>query len=352
MSSPKGPSVLSVALVALPEASGSVLYGIREVMMSVGKLWETLTGERDKGRPIEVVIVAGSTRRIDCYPGVPVQPDADFSSIRHFDVVIVPDLAVDTGFDPRGRWPPAAGWLRRQHDRGAVTCSVCTGSLMLAEAGLLDGLVATTHWGASRVFETCYPSVRLVPERILVPAGPEHRIITSGGSASWSDLVLYLIARFCGQDQAVRTAKVFVLGDRSDGQLPYSAMMRPRRHGDGAIDACQSWISEHYDMPNPVTAMISHSGLAERTFKRRFRAATGYTPIEYVQTLRVEEAKHLLETTPMPADQVGATVGYQDPSSFRRVFKRLTGISPARYRQRFSSIGRLIDAPPGNMARH
>lgn len=352
MASPKGPPALSVALVALPEASGAVLYGIREVMMSVGNAWESLTGERNKSRSIEVITVAGNPRRVDCYPDVPVQADVDFSSTRHFDVVIVPDLAIDTGFDPRGRWPAAAAWLRRQHEQGAVTCSVCTGSILLAEAGLLDGLPATTHWGGRRVFETCFPAVRLVPERILVPAGPEHRIITSGGSASWSDLVLYLIARFCGRDQAIRTAKVFVLGDRRDGQLPYSAMMRPRRHGDGAIEICQSWISEHYDTPSPVTAMISHSGLAERTFKRRFRAATGYTPIEYVQTLRVEEAKHLLETTPMPADQVGTAVGYQDPSSFRRVFKRLTGISPARYRQRFSSIGRLIDAPPGNTARH
>lgn len=352
MTSPKGSAVLSIALVAVPEASGAVLYGIREVMMSVENAWESLTGERDRGRPVEVVIVAGSPGRVECHPGVPVRPDTGFSSARHFDVVIVPDLAVYTDFNPRGRWPLAAEWLRRQHDWGAVTCSVCTGSILLAEAGLLDGLPATTHWGASRVFETCYPSVRLAPERILVPAGPEHRVITSGGSASWSDLVLYLIARFCGREQAVRTAKVYVLGDRSDGQLPYSAMMRPRRHGDRAIDACQSWISEHYDMPSPVTAMISQSGLAERTFKRRFRAATGYTPIEYVQTLRVEEAKHLLETTPMPADQVGAAVGYQDPSSFRRVFKRLTGISPARYRQRFSSIGRLFDATPGDTARH
>lgn len=330
---------LTIALVALPEASGAVLYGIREVMMSVGAAWESLTGEPDRSRTMEVMIVAERRQAGDCAMGVPVLPDVVFAEPRSFDVIIVPDLAVETGFDPRGRWPAACAWLRAQYEGGTVVCSVCTGSILLAEAGLLEGLEATTHWGAQRLFESRYPAVKLAAERILVPAGPEHRLITSGGSASWADLVLYLIARFCGREQAVRAAKVFVLGDRSDGQLPFSAMMRPRRHGDAAIDGCQAWIAEHYATPSPVAAMVERSGLAERTFKRRFRAATGYTPIEYVQTLRIEEAKHLLETTSMPLDEVSAEVGYRDPSSFRRLFKRLTGVSPARYRQRFGAIG-------------
>lgn len=343
---------LSIGLTALPEASGAVLYGIREVMMSVGTAWETLTGEPTRCRSMEACVVAGSRQTAACALGVPVQPDSVFQDSRRFDVIIVPDLNIDTGFDPRGRWPEASTWLRDQYQRGAVVCSVCTGSILLAEAGLLDGLAATSHWAARRIFDTWYPSVRLAPERILVPTGPEHRIITSGGSASWTDLVLYLIARFCGREHAVRIAKVFVLGDRSDGQLPFSAMMRPRRHGDRAIDESQSWIAEHYAVASPVTAMIEHSGLTTRTFKRRFRVATGYTPMEYVQTLRVEEAKHLLETTSLSTDEIGVAVGYQDPSSFRRLFKRLTGVSPARYRQRFSSVGRLVDTSTGKAVAH
>lgn len=341
---------LSVGLTALPEASGAVLYGIREVVMSAGTAWESLTGEPTRCRPMEAWVVARTGQPAACALGVPVQPDTVFQDSRRFDIIIVPDLNIDAGFDPRGRWPEASTWLRDQYARGAVVCSVCTGSILLAEADLLDGLEATTHWAARRIFETWYPSVRLAAERILVPTGPEHRIITSGGSASWTDLVLYLISRFCGREHAVRIAKVFVLGDRSDGQLPFSAMMRPRRHGDLAIDESQSWIAEHYAVASPVTAMIEHSGLTTRTFKRRFRAATGYTPMEYVQTLRVEEAKHLLETTSLSTDEIGAAVGYRDPSSFRRLFKRLTGVSPARYRQRFASVGRLADGPTGKAA--
>jgi transcriptional regulator GlxA family with amidase domain len=152
------------------------------------------------------------------------------------------------------------------------------------------------------------------------------------------ELARYLIARFCGQEEAVRSSKIFLLGDRSEGQLPFAAMTRTRNHSDAIVEKCQAWVGEHYEIPNPVARMTERSGLAPRTFKRRFRAATGYTPIEYVQTLRIEEAKQLLEATDLQTDQIGAAVGYDDPASFRRLFKRTTGVGPARYRQRFRVV--------------
>lgn len=202
----------------------------------------------------------------------------------------------------------------------------------------MDGFEAASHWGAVTLFRQYYPNVQLKPEKVLALAGPEHRIITAGGAASWTALALYLIARFCGQEKAVRTSKVFLLSDLREGQLPFAAMSRPRGHPDATIERCQVWIAEHYERPHPVARMMERSGLAPRTFKRRFQAATGYTPIEYVQTLRIEEAKHLVETTAMPTEQVGQAVGYEDPASFRRLFRRLTGITPARYRQRVQAI--------------
>lgn len=342
MDAPSGNKNPLVGLLALPESSGAVIYGIREVVASVGHAWAALTGEETVGGRLEARLVAASREPMTCAPGVPVLPEATFDDNERCDIIIVPDLAVDMDFDPRGCWPRASAWLREASANGSMVCSVCTGSVLLAEAGLLDELEATTHWAAAHLFKRYYPSVRLLPERILVPTGPEHRVVTSGGSASWTDLVLYLIARFCGRQEAIRIAKMFVIGDRNDGQLPFSAMMRPRGHGDGVIDDCQVWIGEHYAVASPVAAMVERSGLAPRTFKRRFRAATGYTPLEYVQSLRVEEAKHLLETTSMATDEIGAAVGYQDPSSFRRLFKRLTGVTPARYRQRMVTIGRPV----------
>ncbi len=326
---------MTVAIIAVPDTAPAVLYGLSEVFSAVGVAWTEVTGDTIDSRRMVPEVVAEAAAPFTCEVGAPVVPRATFHATGARDVVIVPDLALRADLDPRGRWSAAVAWLREQYAGGAVVCSVCTGSLMLAEAALLDGLEATTHWAARPHFRRFYPAVALRPERVLVPAGPEHRIITAGGHASWAELALYLVARFCGRDEAIRIAKLFLLGDRSDGQLPFAAMLRPARHGDAAIERCQVWIAHRYADPNPVAGMQMRSGLAPRTFKRRFRAATGYGPIEYVQTLRIEEAKHLLETTSTSLEEIAAAVGYRDPTSFRRVFTRMTGVTPARYRKRF-----------------
>jgi transcriptional regulator GlxA family with amidase domain len=180
--------------------------------------------------------------------------------------------------------------------------------------------------------------VRLRAERILCPAGPGHRLVTGGGASSWTDLALYLIARFSGADEARRIARNFLIGDHGDGQLPFAVMARPRQHEDAAIAAAQLWIADNYATANPVRHMAERAGLAERTFTRRFRKATGYGAVEYVQALRIEEAKQMLETTGDTTDAVAAAVGYADPVFFRRLFRRLVGVTPARYRQRFASL--------------
>lgn len=336
--------VLRVGLVVVPESAAAVLYGLHEVLSFVGTAWEMMTGRPGGTVRMQPLIVAESAGLMECRLGIPVRADAAFSDAPDCDIVIAPDLALNPNFNPDGRWTDACAWLREQYARGATVCSVCTGAILLAEAGLLDGLEATAHWASVPLFARHYPAVRLAPARILVPTGVEHRLITSGGAGSWAELALYLIARFCGQEEAVRTAKVFVLGDRSVGQLPFAAMARPRSHDDRAIERCQVWIAEHYAAPNPVARMEAYSGLAPRTFKRRFAAATGYTPIDYVQTLRIEEAKHLLESTALSTETVAAEVGYEDPASFRRVFKRLTGVTPAAYRRRFRFIDGRVPA--------
>lgn len=341
MTAPPDAPPVSVSLLALPESTPAALYGLFEVFASVGVTWSQLTGAPARGRRMEPRIVARTGEPFISAIGMPIAPQRALADVARTDVVVVTDLTVRADADPQGRWPAEAAWVRDHLAKGALVCSVCTGSLFLAEAGLLDGLEATTHWSAADVFRRHYPAVRLRPERILCPAGPEHRVITGGGASSWEDLALHLIARFCGEEEAVRTAKIFVLGDRSDGQLPFSAMGPARRHDDAVIGRCQVWIADHYAAANPVARMVETSGLPERTFKRRFKAATGYAPVDYVQALRIEEAKQLLETTGEPTEAVAHVVGYEDPAFFRRLFKRRTGITPARYRQRFQSFARL-----------
>lgn len=338
MSIPDARATMSVHLVAVPETAAGVLHGLYEVFTYVGAGWELLTGWPPGPRRFDPKIVARGSAPFRNLAGLPIAPDLTFGEARRSDIVMVADLAVGRDEETRGRWPEVTGWLRDQHAQGALICSVCTGSLLLAEAGLLDGEEATCHWAASDQIRSRYPAVRLRPERVLVSSGAEHRIVTTGGNASWTDLVLYIVARFCGEDEARRTAKLFLFGDRSSGQAPFAARVRPPQHDDAAIAAAQVWIADHYAAPNPVAGMTAASGLAVRTFKRRFEAATGYAPLDYAQSLRMEEAKQQLETTDSAIDAVAAASGYAEPAAFRRLFKRMTGISPLQYRQRFRQV--------------
>lgn len=335
-SSAEAPSRIS--LVALPESSASVLYGLYDVLTSVGRAWTDLTGEDPGVEPFDVQIVGSRKRLFRCAGGVPVTPHHRFSQTRPTGIVIVTDLTIATDTDPRGLWPEAVAWVRNAQQRGAVICSVCTGSVLLAEAGVLAGEVATSHWSMNELFRTYYPDLRLATQHMLVTSGADHGIVTAGGARAWEDLALYLIARYRGEAEAVRSAKVWVIGDHTDGQLPFKAMPRAREHDDAVVADCQVWIASRYDCENPVAAMCQRSGLADRTFKRRFRMATGFTPLEYVQSLRVEEARQMLETGDLNTEDVGREVGYEDPAFFRALFKRRTGVTPARYRRRFQQL--------------
>ncbi len=329
---------ISVSLITTPEMSAGVIYGLQEVFACVGTMWNNLMGDCSVSRQMRPRVVGRTTEPVRTTMGSTLVSDHTFSEAHQTDVVIAGDVILPLDAGPAGLWDEEVQWLKEQYDKGAIICSVCTGSLLLAEAGLLDGLEATSHWSATGLFQKYYPKVLLKPECILLPAGVGHRIITSGGSASWNDLALYLIARFCGEEEARNIAKIFLFGDRSDGQLPFSAMVRPKQDVDLTIAKCQEWIADHYALGNPVERMAEQSGLTARTFKRRFHSATGYAPLDYVQTLRIEEAKHILETTDTPIDDIAELVGYMEPNSFRRLFKRTTGITPHQYRVRFKTV--------------
>ena len=325
-------------ILALPESSAAVLYSLFDVLSSVDGVWSLLTGEEQTTKGFNVRIVAPQAEPFLCSSGVQVIPHAGLDDATGSTVIIVSDLLLDENFSPDESWEKSKHWLQEQHAQGAVICSVCTGSYLLADTGLLNGKEASTHWSAVEMIRSHFPEVVLLEDRIFVPADEEYQIITTGGMSSWVELTLYLIKRYFGYQEAARIAKIFLLGDRSDGQLPFAAMPRPKEHQDAVVEECQVWIAQHYEVRTPVAKMIELSGLTKRTFMRRFAKATGFSPVDYVQNLRIEEAKQLLETTLAPIDDVSAEVGYEDPSYFRRLFKRKAGISPAKYRVKFQSI--------------
>ena len=327
-----------VALLAVPETSPSVLFGLYDVLLSVGAVFPDMTTGEAGDALLDVRIVASGAEPFRCFGNVLVEPREAIDALAHVDVVIVCDMYTPIDVPPRGRYPREVDWLRRMHAAGSLIASVCTGSLILAEAGLLDGRQAGCHWAYRDLIREHYPRVDLIEDSILNLAGEADGVITTGGATAWHDLALHLIARLCGAEHAIQTSKVFLLAGHAGGQLPFAAMSRSRQVRDAVIAECQAWIGEHYASPNPVTMMAERSGLKPRTFGRRFRAATGYRPIDYVHAVRIEEARRIIETEVGSLDDVGYRVGYEDPTFFRRLFKRTTGLGPAAYRRRMAGI--------------
>jgi transcriptional regulator GlxA family with amidase domain len=328
----------SIALLAAKETSPSVLYGLYDVLYSVGAVYPDMTIGKPGPEALDVSIVAADAGPFHCVGNVMVEPYASIDKIDQVDAVIVCDMYTPINVPPRGKYLKEMAWLRKMHAAGTLICSVCSGSLVLAEAGLLDGRGAAAHWAYSDLFRRCYPTVKMHEESVLCLTDESDGVVTAGAVTAWQDLAIYLIARFCGKQQALRTAKVFLLSAHEDGQLPFTAMTRAVDISDRVIADCQNWIAQSYADSNPVQRMIERSGLNPRTFARRFRAATGYPPIDYVQALRVEEAKQILETEELGVDEIGEAVGYDDPASFRRLFKRKSGLTPAAYRRKFAGL--------------
>ena len=330
-----------IALLATPETSASVLYGLYDVLLSAGAVYTDMVTGVPGNELLDVRIVSADGNPFHCIGNIPVEPHMAISQIKEAEAVVVCDMYTSIYDVPKGRYPREVAWLKRMHEEGGLLTSVCSGSLLLADSGLLNGHQATAHWAYRDMFQRHFSKITFRKEAMLCLTAEADRIVTAGGVSAWHDLAIYLIARYCGYRNAIETAKVFLISGHSEGQSPYSVMTRPMDSSDGPITDCQIWIADHYAASNPVEKMTKRSGLNARTFSRRFRAATGFTPIEYVQALRVEEAKQMLETDQLSNDEVGAAIGYDDPASFRRIFKRGTGLSPAAYRKKFQRISQI-----------
>ena len=328
-----------LAILAAPESSASVLYGLYDILVSVGAMYpDMLTGTAGDAL-LDVQIVAATSEPFRCFGNVLVEPAAAVDDVDDVDVIVAADMYAPITAPPKGHWATEAAWLRRMHDKGTLIASVCTGSLLLAEAGLLDGRSCASHWAYRDLFATAYPQVRLRADAILDLSHESEGLITAGGVTAWQDLALHLIRRLSGPEHAVQTAKVYLLAGHEDGQLPFAAPTQAGLIGDALIRDALAWIDANYAAANPVSMMTEQSGLTRRTFARRFAAATGRTPIEHVHRIRIEQARDRIEHTDAAIDDVGYQVGYEDPAFFRRLFRRTTGLTPAAYRRKYASIG-------------
>lgn len=334
------PPPVKTSIVAVPETSGSALYGMIDVLSAAGNIWQTLVGAEPQRRLFDVQIVSPFRKPFRCGNAIPVNPDASADDDPQADIVILPEIWLGPDEAISGRHGALIEWVRRRYRSGATLYSACSGAVMLAETGLLDGCDATSHWGYEALFRRQYPRVRFRPDPNLAFADPAGRIVTAGGTTSWHDLALHIIARHASPGEAMRIAKVYLLKWHGEGQLPYAALVRRDPHADAVVRACEDWLGEHFREHDALEQAVRRSGIPERTLKRRFKQATGTTLIERLQNERIEFAKGLLESGSLPVDEISAEAGYEDASFFRRLFKRRTGLSPSQYRRMFRPIAK------------
>jgi transcriptional regulator GlxA family with amidase domain len=319
-----------------------VVYGMFDLFKCVGRDWPMVVDGCAGPALLDPVIVGERSGPIVAGNGVPIHVHRSLADCARPSVVCVPELMLAPDAQLDGRFEQEVAWVRACHGAGALVGTACSGAILLAEAGLLDGEDATTHWAFCELLQKRHPSVRVRPQRALVASGQGQRLVMAGGGSSWMDLGLYLIGRLVGIDEALHVAKLNLIDWHHVGQQPFARLARSGQVDDALVGRCQAWAADNYGQAAPVAAMVQLSGLPERSLQRRFKLATGMTPLEYVHTLRLEESKHLLETTAQPVEAVAAQVGYDDAAFFARLFRRKVNLSPAQYRRRFGGLRSVL----------
>ena len=326
---------IPIHILCLPESAGSALYGMVDVLAATGTLWRELTGETPVPAMIEPKLVSTDRSPFTCGNRVPVTPDLSFDEVLEPGIVIVPELWLSPDDALTDRYEEVKDWLRQSYGRGAIIYSACSGSVLLAAAGLLDGREATSHWGYEYLFRKSFPAVRFNPAPNLCVGDSAGRIVTAGGTSSWHDLAIHIISRHVSPGEALRIAQVYLMKWHSEGQLPYATLVKRVPHADSVVRRAEEWLAVHFREADPVASVVSVCEIPGRSLKRRFREATGTTLIGYTQNLRIEAAKRQLEEGTQAIDQIAVDVGYENAAFFRRLFKRCTGLAPAEYRRMF-----------------
>lgn len=327
-------AVMDVTVVLMEGGLPSTAIMPAEIFFCAGMLWNDLhnTAVVPRFRVRTVTLHGGGAR--SPY-GVGMMPEGSIDDVTHTDIIIVPTsgLDLDLKLIENSALLP---WLRRHHADGAYVVGVCMGAAYLAEAGLLDGRLATTHWAVSEQLATRYPCVNWKPELFVTE---DSRLLCSGGVCSSMDVSLYLVEKLCGHEIALQCAKALLLPMPRIVQSGWSMLPVSRAHDDPQIREVEAYLHANYGNDNSIRTLAERAGMGARTFVRRFKAATGRLPAPYIQALRVEGAKAMLERDNKPIQSISAEVGYEDVAFFRTLFRRNTGMSPAEYRAHFAPLG-------------
>jgi transcriptional regulator GlxA family with amidase domain len=284
-------------------------------------------------QPLFKVQLVGITNAPQVYDRLfTVTPDSSISDVRKTDLIIIPAVNgnMQEVIELNNEFLP---WIRTMHESGAEVASLCVGTFLLAATGLLEGKQCSTHWLGVTDFRKMFPGIDLVSDKIITD---EEGIYSSGGANSFWNLILYLIEKYAGRDVAITCAKIYEIEIERTSQSPFIIFTSQKDHEDDRVKEAQSFIEKNYSKKISVEQLATMAALGRRTFERRFKKATSNTVIEYMQRVKIEAAKKSLESGRKQVNEVMYDVGYSDNKAFRTTFKKITGLSPLDYKNKYN----------------
>jgi transcriptional regulator GlxA family with amidase domain len=341
-----------IVLLAMNNGIASTIIGPLEVFAYTGRMWNYFAGA-PLATQFQVQIATVDGLAVKSQTGLAIHPDCGIDAVNKADAILVTSCGEDVEGAIRKN-AAAIPWLIDHYRKGAILGSICSGLSILAATGLLDGKKATTHWGMTELFRKRFPAINLQSDQILVDEG---RLLTAGGGYAGNDLAVYLVEKMCGKVLARQCADALLLETGRQLQTPFSGLLQHRIHADERVQRIQEWLDRNYQSDVDLATLASEHNMSPRNFIRRFKQASGETPLNYLQKLRVEAAKGLLEKTALNINSVAEQVGYQTETHFRRLFTRYTSLTPTVYRSKHSNssvfgtvnaLKRVDGAGPGN----
>jgi len=326
--------MMKIGILALEDCTSMSMIGPMEILNKAGRYCNVINEGSDNRSFFDVKMISLNSKMVNTANNYPIYCHNTIKDIENLDLIIIPGLDGDIEHQLKINYS-FVDWVKQQYNIGTEIASICTGAFVLAEAGLLDGKSATTHWAAAEYFKKQYPQINLLSQEIIVDEG---NIYTSGGATSFHNLMIYIIEKFCGKEVAIYTAKMLLIGINKEPQSAYAIFSTQKLHRDKEILFAQKYIENNYDKRISLDEISNEVAISKRNFIRRFKNATGNTPIEYMQRVRVEAVKKALEITQNTIEEIVHNVGYDDMTTFRKLFKRITGISPNEYRKKYTQL--------------
>lgn len=329
-----------MARISMWTGDGCLFSSISTLMdaFSIANLWNSAVDDAGPEPLFEAQVLTLDGRPVEAYGGIGITPHGAISDVAQSDFIVISPHMPHVGRFP-GRLDQLLAWIERLRGCGTPVGTVCTGSFILAEMGLLDGKLATTNWHFANLFRKRYPKVNLKPGLMMTE---DQGIICTGAATAVHNLALHLIETFGSRELASVCAKALLVDPNRMSQAPYMISEPQKNHGDSQVLKAQELMEANHGTISAIDAIAEEVGISPRHFKRRFKKATGEMPLKYLQRLRIDAAKRLLETSQESIDEITWAVGYQDTSSFCRLFKQHTDLSPRAYRNKFFQAGTFL----------